>query len=765
VTPRAPETMVDAGPSRPPSAPSGRVLVVDDRQPLRQAVAFALRESGLDVVEAATGAEALRAVRDSRPDLVLLDVRLPDIDGREVCRRIKADPDLGHTLVMHLSATNWTSADQVEALDGGADGYVTRPVDDRELLARVRAMLRLAAAERAMRETEQRLLLIARSAQDVIVLLDPDGAIRYVSPSVTASLGYLPEELTGTPFSAVLHDEDRRTAGAAFGDIIANGSSHRIEVRARHRDGSWRSFELRGALARDDGGAVRHLVAVARDITERRQAEAALRESEQRFRLIADNAHDVIAMLDLDWSIVYLSPSYRRAIGTRAGDLKGLDSLRWVHPNDRDAVRERLEEVVRTRQAGTAEFRHVSPTGGWSTFEATASCVVDQAGDPRYVVVVSRDVSERRALEQQLRQSQKLEAVARLAGGMAHEFANAMQAMLATIAVARRNPPERTADALAEIERLLGQSAATVHKLLFFARPEMARSTALDLNAAVGAVEGLVRGTVPAGVEVRLDLAPSPLPVRGDPAQLELAVLNLVNNSVDAMPGGGRLTLRTGDDGAGGVWLEVADTGAGMTADVRARLFEPFFTTKGSERGTGLGLPVTQRTVHALGGRIDVRSAPGEGSTFRIVLPRGASPAGEDTVVPAGEPRGAGERVLVVEDEDDARRGLVELLAMLGYVVVEAASGTEALEAAGRATFDALVTDLRLPGVPGGELARELLGRWPRLAVILMSGYPQEAAALELLRAGQARFLQKPFGLDALVRELRDALDEAASEG
>ena len=630
---RGPETPAGGG-GPGPSPLLGRVLVVDDRPSLREVLAFTLQEAGIDVVEAATGADALRLTREARPDLVLLDVMLPDIDGREVCRRLKADPELRHTLVMHLSATNWTSEEQVEALDGGADGYVTRPIEDRELVARVKAMLRLAAAERG------------------------------------------------------------------------------------------------------------------------------LRASEQRFRLIADNAHDLIAMLDLDWSFVYLSPSYRKAIGPQAESLKGLDSLRWVHPDDRERVRAHLAAVVATRQPRTTEFRYLSPAGGWSTFEATATCVADDAGAPRYVVVVSRDISERKLLEEQLRESQKLEAVGRLAGGMAHEFSNAMQAMLATIAVARRGRPEQAREALAEVEKLVGRSASTVHKLLFFARPDLAGATELDLDDVARTVADLMRSTAPAAVEVRLDPAASRLPVRAARAQLELAVLNLAANAVDAMPAGGVLTVRTGATGDPEVWLEVADTGAGMAQEVREHLFEPFFTTKGSERGTGLGLPVARRTVQALGGRIEVASTPGQGSTFRIVLPRGAA-APAATTAASNEPRGAGERVLVVEDEDDARKGLVEILGMLGYAVVGAGTGEDALAVPVVPPFDALVTDLRLPGVQGGEVARALRARWPNLAVILMSGYPQEAAAQDLLRSGSARFLQKPFGLDSLVRELRSALDAA----
>jgi len=273
----------------------------------------------------------------------------------------------------------------------------------------------------------------------------------------------------------------------------------------------------------------------------------------------------------------------------------------------------------------------------------------------------------------------------------------------------------------------------------------------------------MLKRLVRANIAVNLELAPGSLPVDADRGQLDQVLMNLTVNASDAMPGGGTLTIRTGADAGQAVWLAVEDTGHGIPAEVRDRIFEPFFTTKGAGKGTGLGLSVVHGIVAQHGGRIEVESTVGRGTKFKVSVPRAGSgefaAAEEAQVATSDLPLGRGERILVVEDEEIARQGLRDILASLGYVVVAVGSGEEAGALPSDPQYNLLLTDLMLPGVAGPALAAGLKERWPALKVILMSGYTEDEAVRSGVETPVVRFLQKPFDMRTLAREVRAALD------
>ena len=316
------------------------------------------------------------------------------------------------------------------------------------------------------------------------------------------------------------------------------------------------------------------------------------------------------------------------------------------------------------------------------------------------------DVTERKQLEEQLRHAQKMEAMGRLAGGVAHDFNNLLQAMLATVQLLRLGGAERLRRrGRRRAQSTSGRGASLARQLLLFARRGVTQPERLDLDELVTEAVGLLRRLVRENVRVSADTCGEPLPVDGDRGQLEQVLTNLALNAVDAMPGGGELRLRTGAGEEGQVWLEVADTGHGMDEALCEQIFEPFFTTKGAGKGTGLGLAVVHGIVAQHRGRIEVDSRPGQGSTFRIVLPRHdsgvfASVAQEPTQV--GEPpRGSSERILLVEDNEQIRVVFTRLLARLGYEVLAAESGEAAIALGDGQAFDLLISDVMLPGVSG----------------------------------------------------------------
>ena len=499
---------------------------------------------------------------------------------------------------------------------------------------------------------------------------------------------------------------------------------------------------------------------------DRRHAHDDLARSEARYRAVVEDQTELICRFRPDGEVMFLNEAYRRYFGRARKAAIGSNILDVLPERDAAALRDGLAVLGPDNPVGSFRLQYESPDLGERMLAWTYRAIGDESGRPAEIQAVGRDITEQVKLEAQIREAQRMETVAVLAGGVAHEFNNDLQSILATTQVlaAHRTDAERFATAVARLEETVKRSASHTRQLLVFANQDVSRREPLDLNVVVAASAGLFAGLVPGSIGLSVDLPSGRLPVDGDRGQLDQVLANLVVNAVDSMPHGGALTVRTGRAGEGFAFLEVRDTGVGIPEDVRSRLFEPFFTTK--EGGTGLGLSVTRGIVTGMGGRIEVDSEVGSGTTFRIELPLrvvGDNEAGGVSVAARGgdAATGNGERILVVEDEEGARKGLVEALGMLGYNITEAGSGEAALKVAENAAFDLLLTDIRLPGLQGWAVARSLKAHCPSLKVILMSGYTEDAAIRAEASNGAARFLQKPFDIKTLAHEMRAALDEA----
>ncbi len=507
------------------------------------------------------------------------------------------------------------------------------------------------------------------------------------------------------------------------------------------------------------------VLAFLEDATERHLAEEALRASEEKFRQLVEDLSDVIFATDARGVLTYVSPASQRVMGYAPDELEGKHFSVVVHPQDLPAVERRFVEVLQQR-LGPFEFRYRHGSGEvrWAR---TLSNAVARHGVIEGLRGVFSDVTELRRMHEQLSAAQRMEALGQLAGGLAHDMNNILQAMLSvlTLAKSEESLTPRLLSRCTELEDQIKRGASLTRQLLLFSRREAARLELLDLNRALRGVLTMLRRLVREDVEILLALGADELPLHADRGQLEQVIINLVVNAADAMPDGGVLELRTGREEAW-VWLEVRDSGCGMTPEIRERIFEPFFTTKEAGLGTGIGLAVVHGIVTGLGGRIDVASVPGEGSTFIIRLPgsggRAATPSGElPAVGNLGDSAGGrGEHILLVEDEEDIRAALAEVLAALGYRVTAVGSVREAGLMDATAAPDVLLTDLVLPDASGVDLAVSLVERWPRLAVIMMSGYTSDEAVRLGAAAGLVRFLQKPFEIERLAEEIRAALDE-----
>jgi PAS domain S-box-containing protein len=630
-------------------------------------------------------------------------------------------------------------------------------------------------AEEALRKSEERFRALVENSSDGVSLLDRGGAIQYSSPSSQRVLGWSPEARRGRPIFEIVHPEEIERARAFFAQCLARrGVPVTTELRGLHQDGGWRQVEIVAANHLDDP-AVGAVVMNYRDVTQRRRAEESVREAARQFRAVFDGALDAMVIADDEGRYVEVNAAACGLYGLGRSALLG----HWIGDFAAPGL-----DVAATwaafRREGRAkgELHIVRPDGRVRELEFAASADFL----PGSHLAVFRDVTQRRQLEEQLRQAQKIEAVGRLAGGVAHDFNNLLNVITGYGQMLFRrlaDSPER--EKTRAILQAAERAAGLTRQLLAFSRKQVLEPKVLDLNAVVSGMDEMLRRLIGEDIELQADLAPQLGRTRADPGQIEQVLMNLVVNARDAMPRGGRVTLETSNaemdeayvrDHLGAragryVSLAVCDTGLGMDAETQKHIFEPFFTTKEKGKGTGLGLATVYGIVKQSEGYIWVDSAPGAGTTVRVFLPRvEGEPAVEEPkrpAVPEQEPARGTETVLLVEDEEMVRRMTREVLEGAGYHVLEASSGFDALRVSsghgGR--LDLLLTDVVMPGMSGRELAERLAPVRPGMKVLYMSGHTDDAIFHHGVNQAGTGFLQKPFTPETLERRVRDLLGRA----
>ena len=504
----------------------------------------------------------------------------------------------------------------------------------------------------------------------------------------------------------------------------------------------------------------------------RAATELERRRTEQRLSLqsaVMEAAANAIVITAPDSTIEWVNPAFTRLTGYTAAEAIGQTPRILASGRQTKAFYTDLWRSIVEGRVWRGEMVNRRKDGSLYTERMTITPVLERSGSAgtaviTHFVAVKEDVTALKQMEDQLRRAQRMEAVGRLAGGVAHDFNNLLQAMLGLTQLARIHGegPDTADERQQELEELLHRGAQLTQQLLLFSRREEPRTEQFDLNDGIRETAKLLQRLLRANVTQAFALAEEPLPVDADRGQIGQVVMNLAVNAADAMPDGGTLTVRSGGDGPD-VWFSVTDTGYGIPDDIRDHIFEPFFTTKGDQRGTGLGLAVVHGIVTQHGGEVEVESAVGRGATFRVMLPRRPNEGGAPAPA-AGDgaalPRGDGERVLLVEDNDAVRRAFERLLVRLGYQVTAAPSAEEAEALPAEPPYDLLLTDMVLPGLSGAALATRLRPRWPACKVIFMSGYTEDEVVRRKAAQGEERFLQKPVDLATLAREVAAALKE-----
>jgi two-component system cell cycle sensor histidine kinase/response regulator CckA len=905
----------------------GIILIVDDQPENLQILTAILAEQDYEVQQALNGRLALKAAQESPPDLILLDVRLPDMSGYEVCERMKAGESTHDIPIIFVSVVGETE-DKIKAFAAGGVDYMTKPLQVEEVLARVETHLALRAmqkqleeknaqlerevderkrAEEALRNSQEQLELITDKMPVLLAYVNSEQRYLYVNQPYADWYGRSKEDIIGKRVKDILAEASYRGTAKHIKAVL-KGQAASFENVAYNLDGQMRAVRAAYVPHFDEDGAVKAFLSVVEDITEQKSLEESLEKERRELELIIDSSPIIIFYKDKEGRFIRVNKTFAKALEMPEEDFVGktvfdlyapkiaqgmtdddqevlqsrrpklniveqyesASGTRWVQTDkipicDKNGTpvgligfaqditeRRRADEALReseelfektfasqrdaifildaanpptildcnpaatvvfgyTRQevlGRTTGFLHVGEAGlrGFQEMlypaiaergflhlpefhmkrkdgvvfptEHTVVPLKNERGERIGWISVVRDIAERKQLEEQLRQQERLAAIGQLAGGIAHDFNNLLTSIM-LYAQILKSKPDFPPDLAPNVETILDESrhaAKLVQQILDFGRRSMIETRSVDLVPLVEKTADILRSALPENIHLVLDIGTGEHSVHADPTRIQQVVMNLATNARDAMPEGGELRIGlsrmqvkrekdaplAGMPVSGWVCLAVSDTGMGMTEDVRQHLFEPFFTTKPPGEGTGLGLAQVYGIVKQHEGHIGVETEAGCGTTFRVYLPIHRGATGEATHETVVLPRGRGETILLVEDEERLRKVGREILESLGYRVLTAKDGHEALDAyRSAADIDLVITDLVMPVMGGVQLIQELKKVDPRVKALAITGYALTADKRELREAGLLDIVHKPFDAGTLGETVRRILDSA----
>ncbi len=635
-------------------------------------------------------------------------------------------------------------------------------------------------AEEKLREINETLRALIQASPLAILALDPDGTIRSWNAAATRIFGWAEEEVIGMPLPFT--PPDRRSESVALRQRVMEGQSFAsIESQRLRKDGSLIDVAISAGPLYDSAGEVIGIMAVLADVTDRKRAEKALARERAILRGLIDSIPDLIFYKDVHGKYLGCNVAFEKYCGRSEKQLVGLSDLDLFPREVGLAYQERDRQMLAEGRAKRNEEWLQYPDGKCLLVEILKTPFFGPDGQTMGLIGISRDITERRRLEEQLRQSQKMEAVGQLAGGVAHDFNNLLTAILGNISLmlAGIPPSDPNRELLRDTETAATRAADLTKQLLGFSRRTMLRLEPTNLNAAVQEAIRILRRTIDPRIAVEIKNARDLWNAWGDPGQLNQVLINLCLNARDAMPDGGTLTVETANVIVDGdyaqlhlearpgefVVLRVSDTGHGIPPEIRQRIFEPFFTTKRPGQGTGLGLAMVFGIVKQHQGWIDCHSETGCGTRFDIYLPRfvegtGISP--EPAAAPTSN--GGSETILVVDDEQMIRNLGRTILQRQGYEVLLAEDGQEAVEIYTREPqrIDLVILDLTMPRLSGRDTLRELRQINPDVPVLFASGYSAEHMS-DSEREGVLGFINKPYRPQELANTVRAALNKRKS--
>jgi PAS domain S-box-containing protein len=793
------------------------ILVVDD-QPENIHILMEHLEDAYEVLFATNGEKALGiAHSENRPDLILLDIIMPMMDGYEICQRLKSDGKTRDIPVIFVTGSGQRES-EAKGLELGAADFITKPFRMPIVLARIKAVLRLkremdrrkTLAERLedlnrhleeriqdstlelrrihenLKVSERKHRAIYENAIEGIFQMSGDGHLLSANPSFAYLLGYastdeLLSRVTDIGRQLYARPEDH----GEFKRILdLKGTISGFVTRFTNKNGDLIDVMISAKTIRDEKGNLLHYQGFSIDISDQKRTEQTLRQREAHLRTLIKTIPDLVWLKDPDGVYLSCNPRLERFFGARESQIIGKTDYDFVSKELADFFSEQDRAAVAAGRPTMNEEELVyADDGHGELLETVKTPMYDSAGRFIGVLGIARDITERKQaekekarMEDQYRQAQKMEAIGRLAGGVAHDLNNLLTPILGygEMLLGDFGATDSRRRRVELILQAAFRSRDLVRQLLAFSRKQSMQYKAINLNRAVADFEKLMRRTIREDIEISVILAADIPPIMADIGQIEQVIMNLAVNAADAMPEGGRLTIETAlslldetdmavhPEGKPGryVKLTVSDTGCGMDEETREHLFEPFFSTKG-DQGTGLGLATVHGIVKQHRGTIRVHSEPKKGASFEIYLPFQEDLAMEkETGGETDSLSGGAETILLVEDNEQVRDLTHDVLTELGYGVLVAKSAAEALRIldSNGAPVHLLLTDVIMPGMNGKELFTRAAEKRPNLRVLYMSGYTDNVIAHQGVLNEGVHFIQKPFTLNALLLSVKEAL-------
>jgi len=673
---------------------------------------------------------------------------------------------------------------------GLAAGEVVQIGDQPFALITIRDITDHKRAEEALKKEKDRAQRYLDIAGVMLVAINTDQEVVLINRKGCEILGYKEDEMIGRNwFDHFIPERDRSSVKAVFVKLVATEIEpvEYFENSVLTKSGMEKIIAWHNTIITDEKGHIMGTLSSGEDVTERKRAEDALRESEERYRTLVETSPDAITLLDLNLNIVMTNRPALTLYGyENPEEVIGQSALGFIAPEDRPRAVEDARKMFETGSIVNLQYTLLRKDGVPFPAEVRTSLILNAEKKPLSIICVSRDITERNraeeektALQEQLRQSQKIEAIGRLAGGIAHDFNNLLTVIkgYSQLSLLETEEGGPLRENIEEIKKAAEKAADLTRQLLAFSRRQILEMKVLDLNNLLVDLDKMLHRLIGEDIGLITLLADDLGRVKTDPGWVEQIIMNLAVNARDAMPNGGKLTIETANvelDEAYArghiavkpgryVMLSVSDTGVGMTPEVKQQVFEPFFTTKEKGKGTGLGLSTVYGIVKQSGGNIWVYSEPGQGTTFKIYLPRVDEPLEElkERLVKEEFPQGK-ETVLVVEDEEAVRQLAVRILKRQGYTVLDTPDGDSALVICEerKEPIHLILTDVIMPGMSGRQLVDRCSQVRQDFKVLYMSGYTDNAIVQHGVLVEGINYIQKPFTVDALARKVREVLDK-----